>query len=128
MPDLKPGIYFESENGKWEGCVCDAHHDAAYLFYADHPHCNSAEVACGGFSSRATNCLSYNVKSIIDELGEPQFETGDLRVGLFVIQFDVTASPGDAERGPGWVKAIRVVRIPEEVLVRRLERRSFRRA
>lgn len=122
MPELKPGIYFETQNGQWEGCVCDDLHDAGYLFYAYHPHTSTVEVACGGFSSRATNCLGHNLETIIAQFEKPQWEAGNLRLGLFVIEFNLKPDAGDGDRKDSLTSPPRVIPVPEKALARRLGR------
>jgi hypothetical protein len=119
----KPGIYYENDDGKWEPCLVDERNDAAFLFYRHRPNRGRVEVACGGFSSRATHCLTENIEAIVAALGEPQFKTENLRVGMYVIRFAFSQGPGerkrhDNERPP----KTRVVPLSEKVLARRLRR------
>jgi len=122
----KPGLYYETENGKWKCCQWDQpSHDAAFVFYMYHRHLGQADVACGGFSSRATNCLTEELDYIVSALGAPQYESNTLHVGMYIIEFtfDPKNKNYDRYRDARPFKT-NVIRLPDNVLRRRLEPRS----
>jgi hypothetical protein len=87
-PAPRYGIYYETESGRWEACGWEpASEDVAFLFYAYRPSTVQVEVACGGFSARATRCLTRKLEDITGQLGEPQFISDSLHVGLYLIAF-----------------------------------------
>lgn len=122
-PAPKPGLYYESDKGKWECCPWDAESgDAAFVFYASYPHLARVEVACGGFSSRATDCLTNALNEIIPALGEPQYKSRQVAAGMYLVEFHF--EPGGAgENGPqpGRLRDFKVVPVPEKALARRLK-------
>jgi hypothetical protein len=82
------GMYYETETGKWEGRPWElASNDVAFLFYAYRPSNVQVQVACGGFSARATKCLARKLEEITRELGKPQFISESLHLGLYLINF-----------------------------------------
>lgn len=90
----KPGLYCEVEDGRWRCCPWDIpSSDAAFVFYAYWPNTAHGEVACGGFSSRATHCLTQHLDKIVPKLGQPQFVSDKIHVGLYVVHF--TFDPDD---------------------------------
>lgn len=121
-PAPLPGIYYEAEPGRWLCCPWDPEeHDAAFLMYAMYPPRARLEVACGGFSSRATNCLSDKLEEIVSALGEPLFSSPQLVLGLYIIEFRFCppsgSKPGSKESE---LAEFRVLPIPEQVLAFRL--------
>ncbi|MGA2033604.1 MAG: helix-turn-helix transcriptional regulator [Thermoguttaceae bacterium] len=121
----KPGLYYERDDGKWEPCLVDERNDAAFLFYRHRLGSGRVEVACGGFSSRATHCLTEDIEAIVAALGEPQFETNDLRVGMYVIRFTFGQGSGGRRR-PDSERPFRTEVLPlaQKVLARRLLRQT----
>jgi|YNPBryunderm2012_1023409.scaffolds.fasta_scaffold02001_2 hypothetical protein len=113
-----PGIYYETQPGQWACCPWDAEtHDAAFLMFAMYPARRRVEVACGGFSSRATHCLTDKLDEIISALGEPLFSTPQLTLGMYVIEFRFATPPTAKDPEPA---EYRVLPIPREVLSHRL--------
>lgn len=117
-----PGIYYEAQPGQWVCCPWDAERqDAAFLMFAMYPARARVEVACGGFSSRATHCLTDKLDEIISALGEPLFSTGQIVFGMYVIEFrfspEQTSKQAIKEPQP---TEYRVLPIPEQVLSQRL--------
>ncbi len=117
-----PGIYYECDTGRWQCCPWDTEeHDAAFLFYAMYPARARVEVACGGFSSRATHCLTDKLDEIISALGEPLFTSPQIVMGLYVIEFRFSALTAEkTPRKEPEPSAYRVLPIPEKVLASRL--------
>ncbi len=117
-----PGIYYEAQPGQWACCPWDQKtSDAAFLMFAMYPARARVEVACGGFSSRATHCLTDKLDEIISALGEPLFSSPQLVLGMYVIQFRF-APEQSAHQAPKEPEPIeyRVLPISEEVLSQRL--------
>jgi hypothetical protein len=85
--------------------------------FAMYPARRRVEVACGGFSSRATHCLTDKLDEIISALGEPLFSTPQLTLGMYVIEFRFATPPTAKDPEPA---EYRVLPIPREVLSHRL--------
>jgi len=120
----EPGFYFEKEDGQWEACVWDRDLcDAAIFFYAYYPNLAHVDVACGGFSFRATNCLTKDLEWIVSQAGEPQYISDRIQLGLYVIRFtfDRTSTDYD-EYHDNRPFETEVIPVPKAVLQRRLER------
>ncbi len=120
-PAPEPGVYYQAERNRWK-CVPwneDAS-DAAFLFYAFYPRLARLEVACGGFSSRATNCLTEELDHIVSGLGEPQFTSRQIVLGLYVIEFTFGSPPPPNPRQDSVKCESRVIRIPDAVIRRHL--------
>jgi hypothetical protein len=124
-PAKEPGLYYEVDDGSWEACVCDpASSDAAFFFYAFYPATAHLEVACGGFSSRATNCLTEHLEEVVSEVGKPQFTSKSLDVGMYVIRFTFDTSDQSAARSGDQRPFTRqVIGLSTKVIQRRLNRR-----
>jgi len=117
-PAPLPGIYYEAKPDQWACCPWDPEeHDAAFFLYAIYPARARVEAACGGFSSRATHCLTDKLDEIVSALGEPLFSTPQIMLGLYVIEFRFPHGQAAKEPGPS---EYRVLPVPEEVLSRRL--------
>ncbi len=120
-----PGLWYETESGKWEGCVWDpATSDAAFIFYAYWRSAGHAEVVCGGFSGRATSYLTKELEWIVSRLGPPQFISENLEVGLYVIEFKF--DPRGTDYGMYHDNRSfdsKVISLAEKVIQRRLKRR-----
>ncbi|OHB75918.1 MAG: hypothetical protein A2W31_15680 [Planctomycetes bacterium RBG_16_64_10] len=118
----QPGIYYATNTGEWKCCpVTPETADAAFFFYGYRPHLGQAEIACGGFSSRATNCLTSHLEAITSQFGEPQFMSEQLQLGLYVIKFrfDPSDTNYDDYRDEREC-SIEVIRLSKEVIGRRL--------
>ncbi len=121
-PAPQPGIYYETAKKKWESCPwATESSDAAFVFYAFQRTIAQADIACGGFSSRATRCLTDNLDSIVSQCGAPQFISDELQVGLHIIRFsfDPANRDHDIYRDNRDFKT-EVIPVPEEVVRRRL--------
>ena len=116
------GMYYETETGQWEGRPWElASNDVAFLFYAYQPNKVQVQVACGGFSARATRRLSRKLKEITRELGKPQFISKSLHMGLYLINFAFDPKDGRYSRDyDDRACDFRVIPLDEEVLSRRL--------
>jgi len=116
------GIYYETKTGRWEACEWEpASDDVAFLFYAYRPSIVQVEVACGGFSARATRCLTRKLDEITGQLGTPQFVSDSLHVGLYLIKFRFDAGDTDYTRDRDDRECeVDVIRLDEGVLGGRL--------
>jgi hypothetical protein len=120
------GMYCETDNGEWDGYGWDLpSQDVGFLLYAYWPNNVHVEVACGGFSARATICLAKKLDNITADLGAPQYISQSLHVGLYLIQF--TFDPKDKnftkDRDDRDFN-FRVIRLDKEVIRSRLERKA----
>jgi hypothetical protein len=117
------GLYYEVDKGKWECCPSITESsDAAFLFYAYRPNLAQVDVACGGFSSRATNCLTERLDQIIPEMGEPQFVSEKIHAGVWVIRlsYDPKDSNYDQYKDNRPFEH-KVIALPEKVVARHLK-------
>jgi len=123
------GMYYDTKTG-WQSSPWDlASRDVAFIFYAYHPNVGQVQVACGGFSARGTKCLTQAIREgITGGLGEPQYLSDALHVGVYLVEFlfdpkdrnfsrDYDARPFES----------RIIRLDEEVLEKRLRPNSGRR-
>ena len=86
----KPGIYYETEGGKWECCPWIAgKQDAAFVFYVHRESQGRMEMVVGGFSGRATRLLARLLNRRGDELWPPCYSDEGLQIGAFVVQFSL---------------------------------------
>ena len=119
----QPGLYGEMENGQWECCPWHIDSsDAAFVFYAYWPNTAHGQVACGGFSSRATHCLTQALEQIVPKLGQPQFVSEKIHVGLYLVRF--TFEPSDTEYDPfkeDWPFKHEVIPVSSQAIKRRLQ-------
>jgi hypothetical protein len=123
QPDSqRSGIYCEAEGGGWVCFPWEKDHDAAFIFYANKRAAGLVEVACGGFSARATGLMIEYLEPIASRLGDPQYEAHDLHLGLYVVRFTRRVSErsvGCEPRNADW--GFEVVPIPEFTIRRRLD-------
>ncbi len=125
-PAPRPGLYYEKEDGSWDECACDpAASDAAFIFFAYHPSVARVEVACGGFSSRATDCMTKSLDEIVGRIHGPQYTSRTLDVGVYIVRFsfDSEAAEFDPERDNRPFKT-EVIGLSPEVIRRRLAPRQ----
>jgi hypothetical protein len=122
-PAPRYGIYYETKTGRWKACVWEpASDDVAFLFYAYRPSNVQVEVACGGFSARATRCLTRKLDEITEQLGKPQFISESLHVGLYLIAFSFDPKDKNYTRDRDERECeFRVIPLDDKVLRRRLE-------
>jgi hypothetical protein len=92
--NIKPGIYYETESGKWDVCDWDADsRDAAFVFYIHRESQGRLEMALGGFSGRSTRLLAKFLASRAEELWPPVYSAQGVDIGAYVVQFNF--SPTD---------------------------------
>ena len=121
----QPGIYFETKSGDWEVCPVTETQDAALVMYVWSPTKGKLEMVMGGFSGSATRGLAANLRMIPEQLWPPQLEQSDLKVGVFIVQFENRQRAGgsrdDEFADPLTLK--KVIPLDQEVLSKRLDRR-----
>jgi hypothetical protein len=117
-----PGIYYESAEGHWQCALSDASHDAAFLFYCNKRAAGIVEVACGGFSARATGLLTQHLESIASRLGTPQYLAPHLHLGLYVIEFtDKAKDRAAGSTSPNEEWEFQIVPVGKRGIQRRLD-------
>jgi hypothetical protein len=124
-PAPRAGIYYETETGRWEACGwAPASEDVAFLFYAYRTGNVQVEMACGGFSARATRCLTRKLAEITAQLGKPQFVSESLHVGLYLIAFSFNADDTNYTRHRDDREFdFHVIPLDEKVLLDRLQQK-----
>jgi hypothetical protein len=118
-----PGLYYEQADGDWVGCPCSRTADAALILITYRPPLDRLEVVLGGFSGRATRCLTGVLHAFAGKLWPPKCITPQLEIGAFVVQFTFPAgkAKGNATL-PSQPSAIEVIPLDEEVIKRRLKK------
>jgi len=119
-----PGIYCERDDRRWHYSPCDQDHDAAFLFYGNKRPSGLVEVACGGFSARATELMAKHLDRITSRLGSPQYFGPELMLGLYVIEFTRRRAARDCEESHNELDwDFKVVPVGKAAIQRRLETR-----
>jgi DNA-binding Xre family transcriptional regulator len=114
--ELQPGIWYESLDGSWQVAPWDENsHDAAFIAYVHRPNRGEVEVACGGFSSRATGLLTDHLDAIASQLRTPEKVADNLCVAIYVISFTGQPAQDHMRR---WRATVHEV--PAETIRRRL--------
>jgi len=122
--NLKPGIYYENEEGKWEVCEWEAgSRDAAFVFYIHRESQGRLEMALGGFSGRSTRLLAKFLATRSQELWPPVYSAHGIDIGAYVVQFSF--SPQDI-KGRDVIRSelvatSKVIPIAPGVIQRRME-------
>ena len=117
----RPGIYYETKDGEWKCCPCEdpsderETSDAAFVCYLHRPNLSQVELACGGFSGRATGALATLLEPIVRKLQPPQF-AGPYEVGLFIVTFKFPPGAVHSAAKPEYD----VIRLDDHVVNRRL--------
>ena len=83
-----PGIYYELESGQWECCPWTEEQDAAIVFYRFEKTTGNLEMVLGGFSGRATHCLSEYLRNNESDFWPPVYSDDQIHVGAYVVEFD----------------------------------------
>jgi len=97
--NIKPGIYFETESGKWDVCDWDLEtRDAAFVFYIHREPQGRLEMALGGFSGRSTRLLAKFLATRAEELWPPVFSGEGLSIGAYIVQFQIAQQEQPKER------------------------------
>lgn len=124
-PADQPGIYFEKPNGKWECAPCNGDRDVALVFYIYSKTQDRLEMVLGGYSAWATEWLANRLRISTAEFWPPTYDTSELMVGAFLVNF--TFSPSRKEPGIGHKHLpsdTEVIRLDAKVIARRLDRSS----
>jgi hypothetical protein len=107
----------------WECCPCDDNQDVAFVYYDYCPTDERVELACGGFSLRATRLLTESLEHIGQELWPANYITPNRHVGLFLVKFSIEPS-GDTTEISNRKSAVyqtEVIPIPDVAIRRRLQ-------
>ena len=121
---LKPGIYYETDNGEWDVCPWDPNSkDAALVFYVHRESQGRLEMTLAGFSGRATRLLAKFLASRAEELWPPVFSAHGLQIGAYVIQFTFNAQDVKGKDGvrADLAATSRVIPLSKRVVERRME-------
>jgi hypothetical protein len=87
--NIKPGIYYETESGKWDVCDWDPNsRDAAFVFFIHRESQGRLELALGGFSGRSTRLLAKFLATRAEDLWPPVYSANGVDIGAYVIQFN----------------------------------------
>jgi len=122
--NIKPGIYYETESGKWDLCEWDQNSkDAAFMFYIHREAQGRLEMALGGFSGRATRLLAKFLATRAEELWPPVYSAQGVDIGAYVIQFNF--SPQD-QKGRDVIRtelvaASKVIPLAASVIQKRMD-------
>lgn len=122
--NLKPGIYYENENGKWDVCDWDpASRDAAFVFYIHRESQGRLEMALGGFSGRSTRMLAKFLATRAEELWPPVYSAHGIDIGAYVVQFSFSQQDqkGRDVIRTELVASSKVIPLAANVIERRLE-------
>lgn len=121
-PSSEPGIYVETADGSWVGLPSDGKsHDAAFVFYDYRANEQTLKAVVGGYSGAATFSVATHIDRLVHDLWPPQYDTPERKIGMFAIQIEYSDPPGAAGRS-GRESKLKVVRIDDTVMLRRLER------
>jgi hypothetical protein len=121
---LKPGIYYETEDGSWDVCDWDpATRDAAFVFYIHRESQGRLEMALAGFSGRSTRLLAKFLATRAEELWPPVYSGHGIEIGAYVVQFSFSQQDQksrDVVRTE-LVASSKVIPIAGSVIQRRME-------
>ena len=122
--DLKPGIYFEIEPGKWENFASvNKREDCAFVFYIHRESLGRLEMVLGGFSGRATRLLARSLATRGEDFWPPTYQSQGIQAGAFIVQFSLPSSKKENDiLQTDLVASTKVTALPEEVLKCRFER------
>ena len=119
----RPGIYYETADGKWEYLPVSDREDAAMVLYAYRPNQGVTEMIMAGFSGRSTGCIALGFPRLADELWPPHYARDDLKLGVFLLRFAFDKESPQRPRGPRTLvepSSHEVIPLDKEVLQRRL--------
>lgn len=122
--DLEPGIYFETEPGKWENFVSKTKkEDCAFVFYIHRESLGRLEMVLGGFSGRATRLLARSLATRGEDFWPPIYQSQGIQAGAYIVQFSLPSSKKAIDiLQTDLVASTKVTALSEEVLRRRFER------
>ena len=122
--NLKPGIYYETEEGNWSLCEWDPNtKDAAFVFYIHRESQGRLEMALGGFSGRSTRLLAKFLTTRAEELWPPVFSGDGMDIGAYVVQFNFSSQDlrGRDVIRTELIATSKVIPIATSVIQRRIE-------
>jgi hypothetical protein len=131
-PDAGPGIHFEESDGEWKHVPSDDHNDGAIVLYRYHRSLGNLRMCLGGYSSRGTRFLADFLHSgnADRELWPPEYDNGEIQVGLFVLHFTLDESGKDPQVGSvrgQKAHTPEVFRVSEDVIRRRIRLAAHKR-
>jgi len=121
---LKPGIYYETEQGNWE--QANAKGDptfVGFVFYVHRESLGRLEIAMGGFSGKATRALADMLSKRADAFWPPACRESGIEIGAFIIEFQEADDEGAqaTDMIQAGINAIaNIVKISEESISKRL--------
>ena len=124
--DLKPGLYYEDAGGNWKKCGSGkANEEVAFVFYLHRESQGRLEMVMGGFSGKATRLLARALATRAQDFWPPVYSSQGMQIGAFIVEFTMAAGKKEKDiLRTDLVATAEVTRIPEEAIVRRLEKRS----
>jgi hypothetical protein len=124
--NLKQGIYYEDETGKWVRCGSDnPKEEVAFVFYIHRESQGRLEMVMGGFSGRATRLLARALATRAEDFWPPIYEMQGIQVGGFIVKFMLPSSKKETDiLRTDLVATTEVTSIPVEALARRLDSNS----
>lgn len=116
----EPGIYYESDGGKW----LYAGQDAALVFYIYRESLGRLEMILSGFSGRATRLLARTLANRGEEFWPPAYQANFLQVGAFIVQYQAATEAGEPDDilRTDVIGNPTITQIPAEAIARRLEK------
>ena len=124
--DLKEGLYYEDASGKWVRCGSGkAKEEVAFVFYLHRESQGRLEMCMGGFSGRATRLLARALATRAEDFWPPVYASQGMQIGAFIVEFTMPAGKKETDiLRTDLVAMAEVTRIPEESIMRRLEKRT----
>ncbi|MEL7267513.1 MAG: XRE family transcriptional regulator, partial [Planctomycetota bacterium] len=119
----KPGFYFEDEKEQWQHFGGEGQ-DTALVFYIFREPQGRLEMVLSGFSGRATRLLAKTLASRSEEFWPPQYVTGSVQVGAFIVQYEADEEPAtrDDLLQTNVAAAATITPIPEAAISKRMSR------
>ena len=124
VPSDEPGIYYCGEGGKWHHVSAGSpKEECAFLFYLHRESQGRLEMVMGGFSGRATRLLARTLATHAEDFWPPIYEGQGIQASLFIIKFNLAASPKGAIDilRTDLSATTKIVPVPVEALTRNLE-------
>ncbi len=121
----KEGLYYEDANGNWIRCGSGkSREEVAFVFYLHRESQGRLEMCMGGFSGKATRLLARAMATRAEDFWPPVYASQGMQIGAFIVEFTMPAGKKETDiLRTDLVASVEVTRIPEEAIVRRLEKR-----
>ena len=116
----KPGIYYETADGKWEFVEPDGNTQVAIVFYIHRESQGRLEMALGGFSGRATRYLSQALTTRAEQFWPAVYKGQGLDIGAFIVQFELSTDSSTRDALRTDVATTKVIPIDSDVIERRI--------